>query len=291
MANPVEADLHLHSHYSDGLYAPADVVARGVAAGLGAVALTDHDTVGGVEEALEAAPDGLEVIPGAELSSIYRDRPIHLLAYFIDHTDPDLVAALERLQKERRLRAERIVERLVSLGIPVTLEEVLEIARAEGDRPGSSVGRPHIAEALVRHGSATGVDDAFQKYLRRGRPAYVPKACLPLAEAIDLVHRSGGVSVVAHPGLNLPDSATRELARKFLAGIEAWHPKHSPGQQSAFDRMARNLGVVASGGSDYHGPGRSRHEVGSCGVQLSTVEQLRRAARAHDAGPPAARNG
>ncbi len=279
MPHRIEADLHLHSHYSDGMLSPSEVVARGVAAGLRAMSLTDHDTVAGVEEAMRAAPDGFEVVPGAEISSSHRDRPIHLLAYYIDHTDLALQEALRELREARRLRAERIVSRLSGLGIPITLEEVLEIARLGADPSGSSIGRPHIAEALVRHGAARDIDDAFTKYLRRGRPGHVPKTCLALKEAIDLVRRSGGVTVVAHPGLNLSDSGTRELARMGLVGIEAWHPKHSEGQQRAFDRMARQLGVIASGGSDYHGPGRSRHEIGSSGVGLETVGRLRRAAR------------
>src|SRR5262245_46199211 len=146
----IEADLHLHSHRSDGVLAPAQVVEMAARAGLKAIALTDHDTVDGVEEAIRAAPPGLEVIPGVELSAVYRGREIHLLAYFMDPADPRLLEFLEPFQSERRLRAERIVARLNAIGVAVTMQEVSAIAGAVG----TSIGRPHVAEAIVRRGAA-----------------------------------------------------------------------------------------------------------------------------------------
>ncbi len=274
----IEADLHLHSHHSDGVLPPDRVVAAAASAGLKAVALTDHDTVAGVEEAMRAAPSGLEVIPGAELSSVYRGRDIHLLAYYLDHADAHLRASLEPYRRERLLRAERIVKRLNRLGVAVTMDEVLAIAGAGVPAESASIGRPHVAEALVRRGAVRDVEEAFDRYLRRGQPAYVTKPAIPLADALKLVRESGGVAVIAHPALNLGEAETRDLARAGLAGIEAWHPKHTPEQKASLDRMASELGLVASGGSDFHGPGRSRHPVGSSGVSLEAVRSLRRRA-------------
>ena len=271
----IEADLHLHSFRSDGVLAPAQVVAKAALAGLKAMALTDHDTVDGVEEAVRAAPPGLEVIPGVELSALYRGREIHLLAYFLDPADRRLREFLEPFQNERRLRAERIVARLNAVGVPVTMEEVSAIAGAAG----TSLGRPHLAEAIVRHGAARNLDDAFLRYLRRGQSAYVPKPCIPAQEALRVVRSHGGAVVVAHPALNLADSDTEALAGEGLDGIEVWHPKHDEDQRQRLAAIARRAGVVASGGSDYHGPGRARHDLGSAGVSMTVVDQLREAAR------------
>ena len=256
------------------------MVARAAAAGLKTIALTDHDTVEGVDEALAAAPPGLTVIAGAELSSVYRGREVHVLAYFLDHHDARLLAYLEPLRSERRVRAERIVARLSDLGVPVTLDDVIAVAREDGAPARSALGRPHIAEAIVRKKAARNLDDAFARYLRRGQPAYVPKPSLPLAETVRFVNDHGGVTVIAHPGLNLSETDTQSLAGEGLAGIEVWHPKHSEEQRRSLAAIAQGLGVIATGGSDYHGPARSRHDVGACGVTLETVGQLRlRAAR------------
>jgi hypothetical protein len=271
----IEADLHLHSNHSDGVYSPGEVVARAVAAGLRAISLTDHDTVDGVQEAIDAAPSGLEVIPGAELSCAFRGREIHVLVHYIDHTDDELRNRLEPLRQDRRLRAERMVARLRQIGIPITMDEVLEVAQGAGARHGISLGRPHVAEVLVRHGAANDVDDAFRRYLRKGQPAYVPKPCMPLGEAVRLAKEKGGVAVIAHPALNLAEADTLALAGEGLAGIEVRHPKHTDEQRVRLDGLARQLGLISSGGSDYHGPGRSRHEIGAAGVSLDTVRLLR----------------
>lgn len=276
----IEADLHTHSRHSDGIHPPSAVVKMAVAAGLKAMALTDHDSVEGIEEAQRAAPPGFELIPGVELSSIYRGREIHLLAYFIDHKDKRLTDFLAPLRRERRARAERIVEKLNSAGVPVTVDEVLAIAA--GDSAGGcqvSIGRPHIADAIVRRGAALDIDDAFTRYLRRGRPGYVPRASVAVEEAVRMTRVQQGAIVVAHPGLNLGESDTEALAREGLDGIEVWHPKHAAEQRERLLAIAKRLGLVASGGSDYHGPGRSRHEIASAGVPMTTVETLRRRAR------------
>jgi len=274
----IEADLHAHTWFSDGVYSPGELVRRAAEAGLKALAVTDHDTLDGLDEAIASAPAGLEVIPGVELSSIFRGREIHLLAYCIDPHDRGLRALLAPIQKDRRERAARMVERLNAAGVPVTLEEVYAIARSGGEGANSSVGRPHIADAIVRKGAAVDVDDAFVKYLRRGRPGFVEKAHIPVADAVRLTRDAGGVLAVAHPGLNLGERDTRALAREALDGIEVFHPKHTPEQVHRLGRMSRQLDLFASGGSDFHGPGRSRHPLGASGVALSTLRRIREAA-------------
>ena len=249
------------------------------AAGLSAIAVTDHDTVDGIAEARAAAPAGLSVIAGIEISSAYGGREIHLLAYFIDPSDPVLHSFLAPLKEDRELRASRIIERLGRLGIPVTLDEVRAIAMSTGAGERLSLGRPHIADAIVRRGAAVDIDDAFRRYLRRGQPAYVSKPSVPVAEAVRFVHSLGGALVVAHPVLNLPEGQVEALAGEGLDGIEVWHPKQDAGQRARLRRIADRLGLVSTGGSDYHGPNRNRHDLASAGVPMSTVESLR--ARAH----------
>jgi predicted metal-dependent phosphoesterase TrpH len=274
-ARAIEADLHVHSHHSDGVLPPAQVVARAAGAGLSAIALTDHDTLQGIAEARAAAPAGFEVIPGVEVSSSFLGHEVHLLVYFIEPDDAELEAALAPVRVERRRRAARMVDRLNALGIPVTMDEVVAAARAAGTADTGSIGRPHIAEALIAHGAASDMDDAFARYLRRGQPGYVAKTSIPCARAIQLAHARGGVVVVAHPGLNLSVAETVSLAALGLDGIEAWHPKHAADQQRELDQVARRLKLVASGGSDFHGEGRGRHDLGESGVSLQTLEALR----------------
>jgi hypothetical protein len=276
---PIEADLHLHSHHSDGVLPPPELMRRAREVGLSLVALTDHDTVDGIEEARATAPAGLEVIGGAELSSSWRGREIHLLVYGLDPRDEALRGILGPLRTERRERAGRIVERLNAVGVAVTLEEVETIARQSGAGERISIGRPHIADAIVRRGAASDLDEAFARYLRRGQPAYVPRQTLPVKDAILLARLRGAAIVVAHPALNLGDNDLEALLREGLDGLEVHHPKQSEEQRRRLAAMAQRLDLVATGGSDYHGPGRNRHELGSAGVGRDTVDRLRERAR------------
>ncbi len=279
----VEADLHLHSTCSDGLETPGEVVARAVAAGLRAIALTDHDTLAGVAEARRECPDGFEVMAGVEISSVWQGREVHLLAYDVDPADPDLADALARSRADRIDRAARIVERLNRLGVAITMEEITALRPDAGD-PAASVGRPHIAEVIVRRGAASSVDEAFARYLRPGRSAWVPRRSLPVDRALRLVRAAGGSLVIAHPGLNLSLDQTRSLAAEGIDGIEVWHPKHDPGTRDRLARLASATRLVATGGSDYHGEGRSRGGPGTCGVPIGTIARLRDRARAARGG-------
>lgn len=242
-------DLHLHTSVSDGSLAPADLARAAHAAGLSVIAITDHDTVAGVEEARAAAPPGLTVVAGVELSCGHGDEEIHILGYFIDPRDPALVELGARAVEWRRERVERILEKLRGLGVELALGEVLEAA---GEGRGV-LGRPHVARALVRAGHVTDVSEAFERYLARGRPAFVPTQRLSLAEAVRLIHGAGGLAVWAHPPLGLARSWAAAFAALGVDGIECYRPPASALERSALEALARRHGLLRSGGSDWHG--------------------------------------
>ena len=240
-------DLHTHSTASDGARRPADVARAAKAAGLSAFALTDHDTVAGLAEARAAAQEiGLRLINGVELSAVEGDMETHILGLHL----ADIVEMEHRLValREMRLtRAKRIVERLNALGIPVTFEAVL------AEAGGGAVGRPHVARAIIAGGWAVDFREAFDRYLGNGRAAYVAKDRLAIADAIEVIHRAGGIAVLAHPG----GLATRErvsvLAGAGLDGLEVLHPSHSWDDAQRIDALATEFDMVRSGGSDWHG--------------------------------------
>ncbi len=270
-------DLHVHSTFSDGSLTPAELAAEAAAAGLTALAVTDHDTMGGVPELVEAARGtGVRPIPGVELSVAHEHGPLHMLGYFMEPGD-GLNSALERIQRGREERNLAIVDRLVALGAPVTWEEVLAIAG------GDLVGRPHFAMALVARGHVATKDDAFARFLTRGRPAYVERFRYSAAEAIGILRRAGGVAVLAHPGLLRCEGRhlrelIAELAAAGLGGIEVWHSRHTAVASRRLARLAARHGLVATGGSDYHGsmsPGiRIGRGFGSLAVPDDVVDAL-----------------
>ena len=240
-------DLHMHSTASDGAVHPRDVVAAAAATGLAAVALTDHDTIDGVADARRAGAElGIEVIAGVELSAFEDERETHLLGLHLS----DLTAiegALALFRSARRIRAERIVAALNGLGVPVTLEAVMAEAGT------GAIGRPHIARALIAGGWVRDSREAFDRYLGYRKPAFVPKHTLGLAEAIDLVHAAGGIAVLAHPGGAGTRAWLESLAGLGLDGVEVRHPGHSAEDIARLGALADHLGLVPSGGSDWHG--------------------------------------
>ncbi|SDK92707.1 PHP domain-containing protein [Streptomyces indicus] len=246
-------DLHAHSTASDGTDSPAELVRKARAQGLDVVALTDHDTTRGHAEAARAVPEGLTLVPGAELSCRLNGTGLHLLAYLFDPQEPALLAERELVRDDRVPRARAMVGKLRELGVPVEWEQVARIA---GD---GSIGRPHIAEALVELGVVPTVSDAFTPdWLADGGRAYVPKHELDPFEAIRLVKAAGGVTVFAHPlavkrGRVVPESAIAELAEAGLDGIEADHMDHEPETRARLKGLAADLGLLATGSSDYHG--------------------------------------
>lgn len=264
-------DLHVHSTCSDGTLTPIQVVREAASKGLKALALADHDTMAGVVPALRiAAAHGLDLFPAVEISAQHGRQEIHILGFLIDIHDPALTDALARVREGREDRLEKIISRLNGLDVPITLEQVKEIA---GD---GSVGRPHVAAALVRMGAVTTAQQAFQLYLRRGRPAYVDRFRLPVEEALVLVRNAGGLPVLAHPGLGCPDGVIRHLVSVGLGGIEAYHVDHRPAQAQHYLQMAESLGLIATGGSDSHGPaGPAPVEVGQVYVPDSCADAIR----------------
>ncbi|SFJ93326.1 PHP domain-containing protein [Streptomyces pini] len=246
-------DLHTHSTASDGTDTPAELVRNAAAAGLDVVALTDHDTVAGYGEAIAALPAGLTLVPGAELSCRLDGVSLHMLAYLFDPAEPELARERELVRDDRVPRAKGMVAALRELGVPITWERVAEIA---GD---GSVGRPHIASAMVELGVVETVSDAFTaEWIADDGRAYVGKHELDPFEAIRLIKGAGGVAVFAHPlavkrGQCVPESAVAELAAAGLDGIEADHMDHDAAARERLRGMARDLGLLATGSSDYHG--------------------------------------
>lgn len=246
-------DLHTHSNFSDGTSTPEELVAEARNAGLTAIALTDHDTVGGLDPFLAAgAAAGLETIPGVEISSADEADAVHLLGYYIDHQNRDLQEQLKWIREERDQRNRSILLHLADLGLRISMDEVRKFAGVD------VVGRLHIALALQARGFVSSTKEAFRRYLGSGRPAYVPRQSLTPEQAIQLIKGAGGVPVLAHPFvLRLGIGALRELLRTWqiagLQGVEAWYPEHTERETRHILKLAAELDLVPTGGSDFHG--------------------------------------
>ena len=263
-------DLHLHSTCSDGLLSPSAVMEEAAAAGLGVVALTDHDTLDGVDEAAgRAAELGLELVPGLELTTRHRNRgTLHVLGYGLDPAHRGLGQALERARSERESRLERICERLRSLGLEIGVERVR--ARAGSAPPG----RPHVADELVASGQASSRKEAFTRWLGDGRPGDVARPAPTPEEGIELIREAGGVAVLAHPPQ--PAAALVEaLARAGLAGVEVLHPSHGPGHVKILRSLASRFGLLETGGSDCHGDEQGLRELRAARVPSAFGRSLK----------------
>jgi 3',5'-nucleoside bisphosphate phosphatase len=268
---PVRIDLHTHSDASDGTEPPAEVMRRARLAGLDVVALTDHDTVAGHDEARRHLPAGLTLVPGMELSCHAGGRSLHLLAYLFDPAHPGLAAERARIQHDRVRRARAMVDKLAALGAPVTWEQVTAIA---GD---GVVGRPHIARAMADAGVISEPAEAFTAdWIGDGGRAYEDKYSLDPEVAIGLVGAAGGVSVLAHPrteGYEVADEVIVRLAAAGLAGVEVWHPEQPESERDRVLALARELGLAATGGSDDHGA-LTGYRIGSESTPPQSFEQL-----------------
>lgn len=267
----LDADLHIHTSYSDGADTPAEVVARAKALGLGAVAITDHDTLEGIKPAIAAGREhNLEIIPGVELGSAYQEQEVHILGYLIDVQDREFLTRLSSIRSDRELRMESMVKKLQALGFPVNLDRVRAIS-GEG-----SIGRPHLAAALVETGMVKTMTEAFDLYIGQGKPAYVPRTKITPAEAVRMIRDCGGVAVLAHPGLHKIQVPLEELIAAGIAGLEVHHPAHSRELAGYYERLAREKGLIATGGSDYHGAGRhTGSSLGLATVPCRVVEELK----------------
>jgi 3',5'-nucleoside bisphosphate phosphatase len=269
-----QVDLHTHSTYSDGLLSPAMLVEEAASRGVRILALTDHDTVAGIGEARVAGERlGVEIIPGVELSAaLPGGGEVHLLGYFVDVEDSDFLAQLAGYARARSERMERMVERLNRIGAPVAIERVREIAGH------GTVGRPHLGRALVEAGYAEDLSDAFARFIGGGKPAFVPRPRVDPRDAIALVRAAGGVPVLAHPfSTGGVESVLDRLVPAGLAGMEVDYGEYTPEVREILRQIAARRGLIATGGSDYHGPDRrSARELGSAPVSLESVAALQR---------------
>jgi hypothetical protein len=272
-------DLHTHSTASDGTDTPSQLVAVAAAAGLDVVAITDHDTTVGWDEAAAALPPGMRLVRGAEFSCVSptgrgdRDVAVHLLGYQFDPVHPAIVAEQKRLRLERVDRLRRMIGKMAADGYPVDIDSVFRLLP-----DGASAGRPHLARALVAGGVVGSVTEAFAELLHNGSPYYVPKADTPVRTAIDMVRAAGGVTVFAHPlarkrGRVVEPSVIAELAAAGLAGVEVDHPDHAPEDRELLRALAADTRLVATGSSDYHGTNKTT-PIAAETTSLDAFEEL-----------------
>ena len=268
----VKADLHLHTTYSDGALSPFELIKKAKGAGLDIISITDHDSVGAVNEAVEIGKTlDLEIIPGMELSANLDQLEIHILGYFMDYHDKSLLESLAVFREKRLRRAERIVDKLNRMNIPLRIESV--VANAAGN----AIGRPHIATAMVNGGHAQSYHQAFSKYLGDGRPAFERKEEFSPEETVRLISDAGGLSFLAHPGRSLNDTLLARLIASGLDGIEVVHPSHPPQLVSYYRGIVNEYCLMECGGSDFHGGLKGDDEIlGRFGVPPSAVDIMRR---------------
>jgi predicted metal-dependent phosphoesterase TrpH len=266
------ADLHLHTNFSDGTYTPEELAGHAHRCGLKAIALTDHDTMEGcARTAAACAGLGVEFIPGTELTCEHEGHELHLLGYYLDSENPRLAAELTKFQAVRQGRISEMVAHLNELKIPIQAEAVFALANCR------SPGRPHVARALVAGGWCSNLDEAFERFLKKGRPAWVPKFKISAMDAVELIHQAGGLAVMAHPGLNHHDELIAILVAAGMDGLECFHSKHSTSATQRYLEIADRHRLLVTGGSDCHGMSKGRPLIGSIKIPYECVERLRQA--------------
>jgi len=265
-------DMHVHTTASDGMDSPAEVVARAKGLGLEALAITDHDTLDGIEPAMKAGHVyGIEVIPGVELSTENNGKEIHILGYLIELSCKEFIDRISLFRSYRVERIEKMVVKLHGLGFPVDMERVMAISGA------GSVGRPHLAAAMVEAGAVADLAEAFDKYIGTGCPAYVPRYKVEPVEAVQLIRKAKGIPVFAHPGLSNSSELIPGLVQSGLIGLEAYHPAHSRELSAYYCRLADEHGLIVTGGSDYHGLGHKEGNVlGMATVSYAVLQEMKK---------------
>jgi len=263
-------DLHLHTNFSDGLLTPTQIVMKAKEEGLKAVGISDHDTIEGIPEAMEAGSRvDVEVVPGVELSSQFEGRDIHILGYYFDSDHPRLKEYLKRFQDERYRRAVKMTKNLNHLGIHFTMADVEERAR------GRSIGRPHLAEVLMEKGYVETFQEAFQRFIGYGSKAYEEKYKIRPEEAIKLLSEAKGLSFLAHPGYGVSNEIIYHFIKSGLDGIEIIHPKLSESRTRSLQHIVKNHGLLVCGGSDCHGGRDGSFHIGHFNVPYAVLEEMK----------------
>lgn len=272
MGSQKEIDLHVHTVFSDGTLTPKEVVLRARKLGLVAVSITDHDTVRGVDEAVEAGDNmGVEVVPGVEISSDAGEDEIHILGYYINWRKKEFVSRLNFFQKIRMERNERLLVKLKELGMPVEFDELQNLA------PKGVISRLHIARLMVKKGYVSSIDDAFENWLNPGKPAYVERLKISPFEVISLILEAGGIPVFAHPFLSKRDDLIPRMVEAGLMGIEVYHTSHDEKAEAHYLEVAKKFSLIITGGSDCHGEAKGEFLMGKAHVPVCCLYALKRA--------------
>jgi predicted metal-dependent phosphoesterase TrpH len=264
------ADLHLHTQFSDGTFTPEELAGHGARLGFAAMALTDHDSVeGSARMAAACAAAGIEFIVGAELTAEHDGTEVHILGYFLDPQNQRLLSEIAKFQAVRQNRIREMVARINALGVPLEAESVFALANCK------SPGRPHVARALVKAGLISNLDEAFERFLKKNRPAWVPKAKISALDAMELIHHAGGLAVMAHPGLNRTDDVIPALVKAGMDGIECFHTKHSTAMSKCYLEVAEKFHLLVTGGSDCHGFSKGKPLIGGVKLPYEHVERMK----------------
>ena len=263
-------DLHVHTTASDGIYSPSEVIDQACKLDLGGLAITDHDTVDGLKEARKHADNYAEnfiLIPGIEMNTDYQENEVHILGYFINGDDTALLNRLEEIKQARMERALKMIHRLHAMGMIISFEQVKKLAQ------GDLIARPHIAQALQEKGYVFSIKEAFEKYIGRGKPAYVPRYKFLPGEAIELIKNAGGISSLAHPGLIKNQNIIMEVIKMGINALEAYYPEHNNYQENEFINLCRRYNLLITGGSDFHGTD-NKEKLGCRGINKSGMDEL-----------------
>lgn len=271
-----EYDLHVHSTFSDGTLSPPLLINKALGQGLSGISITDHDTLEGLQETMdyiESNALNIDYIPGVELNSEHEEEgnEIHILGYYIALDNSSFKERLQEIRDQRKNRAIQIVAKLNHLGCKISFEKVSSLAGSD------LIGRPHIAMAMMEAGYANSIEQVFEQYIGYGRPAYVRRYKFPPAEAVELIKSSGGIAVLAHPGLIKNQTLIGKLIDTGIEGLEAYYPQHTRQQTADYVKLAAEKKLLVTGGSDYHGPGssESRAQLGAAGIDSILMGRIR----------------